>query len=590
MDATPPSRDLLGRLAHFLQKGWQWVLDAWNSTGVVMRNEWRLLRRLQLDYVVMPVGGALPERSGSPRNFIQRHLPLPPEPLSMQALNNRLRAIADASNVKGVIFVLESLDVGLATAENFRRSIQRLRAAGKKVVIYTPYLDLTHYFVASAADLIVTPPTTRFDVVGVRSEVVFVKETLGRIGIQADVLQISPYKTAYNALSHQDMSPEQREQLSWLLDDTFDLVTAAMAEGRGQSQAEIKSLIDQAPLSAQAAQAAGLIDHLAYEDELEKVLAEGEEKRPPRLIPWSHAYSMLMEEARRVTEKYIGVISLQGLIAMGPSRQPPIDLPLPYMGGEVSGEQTLLQLLRVAERSEWMAAVILHVDSGGGSALASDIISREIRRLNEKKPVLAYLGNVAASGGYYTSAPTRHIMSQSSTITGSIGVLTMRLNTAGLYEKVGVNRVSLSRGQHAGLYSDLAPLTAEERELLWKEVIDTYQAFKQVVADGRQLPIDGLDAICEGRVWSGRQALSHKLVDSHGDFVDAIHQAATLAGLPVDDAHHIPVVNLFARGREYILPQPLETFRRLWQPSLGEQLVGWNGRPLLLMPFSLKLR
>ncbi|MEW5985930.1 MAG: signal peptide peptidase SppA [Chloroflexota bacterium] len=587
MDATPPSSESLSRLSHNLQKWWQWALDAWNSTGVVMRNEWRLLRRRQLDYVVMPVGGPLPERAGPPRNFIQRHLPLPPEPLSMQALNNRLRAIADASNVKGVILILESLDIGLATAGNLRRSIQRLRSAGKKVIVYTPHLDLGHYFVASAAEQIIVPPTTRFDVVGVRSEVVFVKETLARLGIEADVLQISPYKTAYNALSHQDMSPEQREQLNWLLDDTFDLVTAGMAEGRGKSQAEIKTLIDQAPLSAQAAQAAGLVDHLAYEDELEKLLAEGE--RPAKLLPWSHAYSMLMEKARRITEKYIGVISLQGLIAMGPSRQPPVDLPLPYVGGEIAGEQTLLQLLRVAERSEWMAAVILHVDSGGGSALASDLIGREIKRLNEKKPVLAYMGNLAASGGYYVSAPARHIMSQSSTITGSIGVLTMRLNTAGLYEKLGVNRVSLHRGQHAGLYSDLAPLSAEERELLWREVADTYQAFKQVVADGRQLALNGLDTICEGRVWSGRQALGHKLVDSHGDFVDAINQAAILAGLPVDDAHHIPVANLYVRGREYILPQPLAALQQLWRTFLEGQVAEWNGRPLCLLPYTIRL-
>ncbi|MCI0397925.1 MAG: signal peptide peptidase SppA [Chloroflexi bacterium] len=628
MDKPTQETGFLKELGRELRQVWQAANDALENSGVAIRNQLRLARQARLDYVVLPVGGPLPERAGPPRSFLQRQLPLPPEPLSLQALNYRLRAVADAANVRGVVFVFQGFSAGLASLQNFRASVQRLRNAGKQAVVYTPYLDLPHYFAATAADRIVAPPGVMFDVLGLRSEAVFLKDALARLGVEADVLQISPYKTAFDALNKAEMSPEHRQQINWLLDEMFDVVTAAIAAGRNKSQDEIKALIDQAPLLAEEALAHGLVDDLGYEDNLAHLLAgkcqakgasesseagpaagdpaAGEDAqetseeptrgKPPkqgkpqvRLLPWSRARDLLLEKARRTTPRYIGVISLEGTIAMGPSRQPPIDIPVPFVGGAVAGEATLSQLLREAEQDDKMAALIFHVDSGGGSSLASDLIGRQIERINQKKPVLAYMGNVAASGGYYISATARHIMAQPTTLTGSIGVITAHLSTAGLYNKLSVNRVSLARGRHAALYSDETPLTVEERQLLWRGVVDTYHQFKQVVARGRALPLEELDPICEGRVWTGRQAVGHMLVDSHGDFVDAVRQVAGLAGLPTDDAHTIPLINLHPHDRgDYLLPQPFEAAEEVLRLLSADHLRQWLNRPLWLMPFQIK--
>jgi protease-4 len=220
--------------------------------------------------------------------------------------------------------------------------------------------------------------------------------------------------------------------------------------------------------------------------------------------------------------------------------------------------------------------------------LASDLIWRQVQRIAQKKPVLGFMGNAAASGGYYVATPVHHIMAQPTTITGSIGVLTTHVTTAELFEKFDVNRVTISKGQRAQLGSDAAPLNDEDRQVLWDGVVETYKRFKAVVATGRHIDIDDLDAICEGRVWTGRQALEHNLVDSHGDFVDAIRKAAEMAHLPLDDKHEIEAFNVHARQRFYLPPRPFEPAEELLQLFSTEHLRQFLGRPLLVMPFEIK--
>ncbi len=524
MTQTTESPGFLRWLLRKPKEIWQLIRDGFAGAGVQLRNWLRRLRHVKLDYIVMPVGGALPERAASRRNFIERQLPFPPAPLSLEQLNRRLQAIVDADNVKGVVFVFNGFSSGLATLQNFRRSLERLREGGKEVVVYTPYLNLPHYYAATAADRIIAPPGAQFDVLGLQVEVTFLKDALQQVGVQMDVVQISPYKTAFDSFQHNDFTPEYREQIEWLLDDQFEMLTGEMAAGRGMEPAVFKVLIDQAPLTAESALAHGLVDALAYEDELPLLLAKQVERseeeksdketavseltktQSPSVQPkakirtWPQAAGLLFEKRRRKTRQYIGVISLEGLIVMGPSRRPPIELPIPFLGGAAAGEQTLVRLLRQAEKQDNMAALIFHVDSGGGAALASDLIGREVQRLNLKKPVLVYMGNTAASGGYYVAAAARHIMSQQATITGSIGVITGRPNIQQLNDKLKIRPVRIKRGQNAGLYNDLTPMTEHERQIFWDGIVDSYQKFKQVVSDGRNIPIDALDPICEGRV------------------------------------------------------------------------------------------
>ncbi len=593
---------------------WHWLSDSWSMSDVYARNWIRKLRRASVDYVIMPVGGPLPERAAPQRGFLERRLPIwPTSPLSMEYLNGRLQLIGDADNVKGVLLIFRGLDTGLATIQNMRRSLERLREAGKESIVFTPYLDLRHYYAASAADRIYAPPGATFNTLGLHAEVVFLKDALQQIGVEVDVVQISPYKAAFDNLQYAALTPEYRQQLNWLLDDQYDTITADIAGSRAIDPGTLRSLIDQAPHFAEKALELGLIDGLAYEDELAYLLAEdresapvekqngerkdvaskenGQQKRPKAAIKsWPAAYRSLLEKPRRTAARFIGVISMEGMMTMGPSRRSPIDLPIPFLGGATAGEQTIVDLLRRAERIGNMAALILHVDSGGGVALAADFIGREMARINRKIPVVVYMGNVAASGGYYVSAPARYIMCQTGTTTGSIGVITMRPSTRDLYQKLLVNRVSLQRGEHANLYSDAAPMSAEERQIFTDGVVHSYEQFKRIVADGRSLPYEALDPICEGRVWTGNQAKDHDLVDSHGDFVDAIKKAAELGGLVVDDDHAIPVANLTGKRDGYILPRPFEETQEIARFLSKDWLQGISGRPLLILPFQIKVK
>jgi protease-4 len=600
-------------------RAWNWLIDAWAISDVYTRNWLRRLRRASVDYVFMTLSGPLPERAASSRGFIQRKLPfLPKPPLSMEYLNGRLDLIADADNVKGVLFIFRGLECGLATIQNFRRSLDRLHEAGKESIVFTPYLDLRHYYAASAADRIYAPPSATFNMLGLNAEVVFLKDALNQIGVEVDVVQISPYKTAFDSLQHATLTPQYREQLNWLLDDQYNTITADIAHSRGLEQDVFSAMIDQAPHFAEKAVELGLIDGLAYEDELAYLLAEKEpvqddetavvkedndsgkgvdgekidQKTRPKadIKSWPGAYRLLMEKPKHEPSRFVGVVSVEGMMTMGPSRSSPIDLPIPFLGGTTAGEQTIVDLLRGAERLSDMAAMILHVDSGGGVALAADFIGREVERIGRKIPIVVYMGNVAASGGYYVSAPAKHIMCQTGTMTGSIGVIIMRPSTRDLFRKLMINRVTMQRGDHANLFSDAAPMTDEERKIFTDSIVYSYDQFKSVVADGRDLPMNELDPICEGRVWTGSQARKLKLIDSHGDFIDAIKRAAELGGLPVDDDHVIPVVNLSTKRNGYILPRPFEEVQEIGRLLSRERFQEMSGNPLWLLPYQFKIR
>ena len=607
-----PNSSFFKELSLELRQVWQWFRYRLASGGVGLRNKYRQLRRFQLDYIVLALSGPLPERASPPRGFLQRRLPFPPEPLSLETLNWQLERIADATNVKGVILILQDLPGGIAKLENLRRAIERLRSAGKECVIYTPHLDIRHYFVAAAANRIITPPSVTFNVLGLSAEAIFLKDALTKIGITVDVFQVSPYKGAFDTFGQADITPEQEEQLNWILDENFSTIIKAISPGRSLSEDEVRALIDSAPFPAQKALDVGLIDNLAYEDEIAGVLGDVFVENSPalnsttkdsnssekshhtkaKIATWSMAHSILLEKYRKPLNKHIGVISLEGQIDMGASRRAPIKLPIPIplFGATSVGERTVLKLLRQAERDRRMAALVVLIDSGGGSPLASDLIWRQLQRISQKRPVLAYMGNVAASGGYYIAAAAEHIMGQPATITGSIGVVSLHVNMKGLYEKINVNRISLSRGQRATLYSDIRELTPEDHDILNQQLNNLYSDFKRIVANGRNIPYEDLDPICEGRVWTGRQAKDRGLIDSFGDLVDAIKTAAEMADLPVDDKHFIPVANLNQPSSGYVLPKAFEANEEIEQLIAAEVLRNYAGHPQFIMPFRLWFR
>ncbi|MDX1614320.1 MAG: signal peptide peptidase SppA [Candidatus Promineifilaceae bacterium] len=593
----------LVRVLRGLRRGLRALGFALQRARAGLRNWILRRRRARLDYVVMKVGGSLPERAGPSRNFIQRRLPLPPEPLSLERLNQRLHTAADAENVGGVLFLFEGFSADLSTLASFRASLKRLREAGKRAVVYTPYLDLAHYYAASAADAIVSPPLSSFQVLGLRAELLFLKDALENAGIEAEVIQISPYKTAFDPLAKADMSPEQEEQLNWLLDDLYDRLTAEMADARQMSQEQLQSLIDRAPHTADAAREHGLIDYVAYEDELAHLLAnngaqhstsaedkkENGERPRARLATWGQGQRLLLKRVRRSTHRYVGVLSIEGTLAMGPSRQPPIELPIPLVGGVIAGESTIIQQLRRAERDRRMAALVIHVDSSGGSPDASDLIWRAVWRVAQKKPVVAYMSNTAASGGYYICAPAHFIVAQPVTVTGSIGVVAAHVATGKLFDRLSINTASVSRGERALMRSTIRPLDETARQILWEDINYAYARFKEVVAQGRDLPLNELDPICQGRVWTAHQARQRKLVDGFGDLSAAVREAAQRADLHFDEDVTIRTVTIH-NAQGFRLARPVEEAGRLLSIQALQSLAALADRPLLHLPFHISLR
>jgi protease-4 len=527
----------------------------------------------------------------------------------MEVLHRRFQFIAEADNVKGVIIVLGGITAGIATLQSLRSAVKRLQDAGKDVVIYSPMLDLSHYFVAVSADRIVIPPSAFFDVLGLHADAVFLKDALNNLGIEAEVIQISPYKTGFDNMSKSDMSVEYREQIEWILDETFGYIVSAIATGRDKTTEEVIDIVNHAPYSAAEAQELGLVDDVAYEDMIAFLLAENSNdlqasetplegdkvretkiKKRAKLASWPRASRVMLRHFRRPVREYVGVVSIEGLITPGPSRKPPftMPLPIPFMGSETAGDETVLQMIRLAERDRQLAALVIFINSPGGVHLSSDMMWRQIERFATKKPVVCVFGDVAASGGYYIATPSTYIIAPELSITGSIGVYTAHVSTRDLYKRLNINRVMVSRGERSLLRSDAAPLDDDRREVLWDGISHAYNQFKKVVADGREIEMDQLDDISGGRIWTGRQALQHGLVDGHGDFIDALNKAAELAGLPLDANHRVDAVNIYPRGRSYLLPMAYEQMDEIAASFSVNRMLDYFNRPLAMLPFNIR--
>jgi protease-4 len=250
---------------------------------------------------------------------------------------------------------------------------------------------------------------------------------------------------------------------------------------------------------------------------------------------------------RRRSRKRVALVTLSGAIVRGRSRRLPF--PLPFVGGEQAGSESVVGALRVAEKNRRIAAVLFHVDSPGGDALASDLIWREVERVSANKPVVVLMGNAAASGGYYVSAAASHVVARRGTLTGSIGVLAIRPVALGLYEKLGINAVALDRGAHAGLLDPSRRPGPDELRVIEDQIGRIYIEFKDRVARGRKMELSDLEGIAGGRVWTGAEALDLGLVDETGGFREALLKARELGGIERDAPGVLTKVNPPRGGR-----------------------------------------
>ncbi len=532
-----------------------------------LRNRWRGRRKFP-PFVIVPLRGEIvelpPPRLELP-SFLARLAPIPAGPPSVSELRRTFERLALDPRVKGVVLRIECV-ANPAVYQSLRDLLTRFRSSGKRLVAYAESFGPFQYYLACACDQVVMPPSAEWNVLGFYNEYLFLKDALDRLGVGVEVVNVSPFKSAGDIFSRNDFSPDSRAQAEWLLDARFDALVRGIAEGRHLTPERVRELVDCAPLSAREAVQHGLLDAALYEDELDRFLipeppaavdgrivrlAQRVAKVSPRLADGLRRAQQLaaeqarracinLEEARRsllipiveYAPRVIGVVKVEGLIAPGASRRLPI--PFPLTGEQIAGSSSVAQAIRRAEADDHVAAVILYVDSGGGSVLASDLIAREVRRLRAKKPVVAYMGGTAASGGYYVSALANCIVAQPLTITGSIGVIAFKPNTREAFEKLGVHRAALQRGRRAALFSDAEPMDEESRAVFAGLVARAYEDFKQLVAEGRAIAPEALEPICGGRVWTGAQAKDRRLVDALGDFTVAVEKARELGGLLSD--------------------------------------------------------
>ncbi|HEU5098115.1 MAG TPA: S49 family peptidase, partial [Roseiflexaceae bacterium] len=425
-------------------------------------------------------------------------------------------------------------------------------------------------------DEILVPPSAFLMITGLRAEVQFLKDALAKVGLAAEVEAVSPYKAAGETFVRSDISPENREQLDRLLDLRFAQIVSAIGAARGITADAARAAIDAAPLSASAAHERGLIDRLCYEDELETHLKAGE--RDPKILEWAAAKRALRLPMARRQRKLVAVVPIEGMITGGHSRSLPF--PIPLLGGQQAGADSVAQALRQVERSRRVAAVVVYVNSRGGDAFASDLMWREVLRVRQRKPVVVAMGDAAASGGYYIAAPASAIVAQPGTLTGSIGVVSLRPITAGLLERAGVNTVVLSRGAHSGVFSISQPPSEDERLALRDLIFISYAEFKQRVREGRAMTEERLEPIAGGRVWLGQEALELGLIDQLGGLPEALVKAQELADLPRDRDAPILVARA---GRGELSPQPFPAggLLELW-PLLEQAL---QPRILAMLPW-----
>jgi protease-4 len=561
------------------------LASLWDEVVCAVANLRRGLRRNQMaDFPVILMDHAISERAPLVP-WYYAYVPGIKLPLSLEYLHTALYRIAGDPDVRGVLFLMKGPSISLAQAQSmvalfarFRAWDNQFRPAGappKRIIVHLEQAGAAVYLIAAAADMVTTTPLSSWDVLGLRVAPTYWRETLRRVGVEFDVVKVAPWKTAADRFIREDMSEAERDQTNWLLDSLIEDIAAGIAAGRHLALEQVRALIDHAPLSADEALAAGLIDAIVYEDQLPKLLSQPDAPdAPARLKPYAQVRGLLLHRPHTHARARVGVLSLRGTIVVGDSRSFP--LPLPIVGDDMMGSNTVEQTIRAARQDERLAAVVVYVDSGGGSALASDLIWRELALLNEEKPVIVYMGDVAASGGYYIATPGRRIIAQSATLTGSIGVVIAKAVTQDLYAKIGANREVIRRGDNAGINDDLAPWSPAQRARIEEMIATVYGTFKQRVADGRKLPYATLDEIANGRVWTGKQALAHGLVDELGDFDTALLAACRAAGLPTDGSvRTVPVTSPNRR----LMAEPVQPAQGAWQqagsPANAQAMAAW---------------
>jgi protease-4 len=467
--------------------------------------------------VVMPLSGAYPARDVPPKR-----LAFPPDfrpkTTSLETFTELCLQLAHAPWLEGVTLRFEDLEADLATLFAMHQALSPLREAGKTVHAHLTSINLSYLYLASAADTISAPESADVFLNAPAFRFTFYAAALEKLGVQFDKRARAEYKNAADNWARADMSDAQREQYDALRVSVQTHINTTLAERRQLSVDDVQTCLTSGLVSAKELQEKGLLDTLRYDDSILKKHRHLQEIQP--LLP-----KTLLPFAKRVA-----VVRLEGIIATGKTQRSPV--PLPIIGTGTAGADTVVSTIRRADADTSTAAIVLYVNSPGGSALASDLIWHAVAAC--KKPVVAVMGSLAASGGYYVLTHAKHVIAAPVTITGSIGVVIGKFVWQAFNERYGINHEILSDDPHAGLLDANQPFSDADDALLSRSLDTTYQRFKQRVAEGREMTLEQVETVARGRVWTGADALEQGLVDELGDLPTGIAYAKRLADLPAD--------------------------------------------------------
>jgi protease IV len=493
--------------------------------------------------LVLRVGGDLAEME--PGGVLGQFLEAPP---TVRVIVETLRKAKADKRITSVILKPTSPAALWGKVQEVRDAIADFRRSGKPIVAYLEHGGEQEYYLATACDKVFLMPAASLDLTGMASYELFLRGTLDKIGAYPDALHIGEYKTASNMFTEKTYTPSHREMAISLNNDLFEQLVRGIADGRRKSEAEVRSLIDHGPFLPEDALRAGLIDDLAYEDEVDDKVKLGPGK--VRYVDMNayrgvSAASLGLNRGPRVA-----VIYASGIIASGRSNY---DSP----AGAVVGSDTIVEYLRKARADGGVKAIVLRIDSPGGSAIASDVIWREVVLTKNQKPLIASMSDVAASGGYYIAMPAHAIVAEPATLTGSIGVVLTKFVIDGTLKKLGMNMEGVSQGKYAEIYSPIRPFSPEERARMMENMQATYDTFVEKAAQGRNTTPEKIDAIGQGRVWTGRQAKQIGLVDELGGLDRAVALAKQRAKIAQDT------------DVELVIYPPRKSFYDLMRDPLG---------------------
>ncbi len=518
--------------------------------------------------------------------------PLGPSRRNFRAKLQQVRDIAADDSVSGVRLVVEGIP-GLAKSIDLLAELSALKDAGKTVVCYTEVLDRNSLLFCSLADQLIVPPSGMIILESMLAELMYYKDLLDSLDLSVEVLHVGAYKTAYENFAFNEMSSGQREVIEILLDEYFSQLIGTVAEHRGLSDDEVLAFFDKMIVSPADAAAGGLIDAAVYEDEFDDVMDVlfgadhemvehyGDRTQEDIEAMLDNPFALMTmlpkllnpPKVKLPDEPYVAVIYASGAIISGKSQ-------VDFQGNVASmGSETIVEALQKAGGDDNCKAVVLRVNSPGGSALASDMIWQAIEKVKEDKPVISSMGSVAASGGYWISMGCNAIVAQTSTITGSIGVVSMLPDLSRALKSVGVSVQTVAVGPRGDDMSLLAHGPSEGLKSTmthWMEV--TYDEFIGKVSVGRNLPEERVRELAQGRVWTGRQAIDLGLIDTLGGLSDSIELACVMAGLDVDST---PLIELPEAPN--ILEQIEESMEQMVQVRSAEErlLIGLGFGELL---------